>query len=442
MDWLIPSAQAQAAAGAQPNALLSAAAPGADLRRVLFPADPPAGEARQGAQGHGGRRSPRATKSSPAAASSARSPRSASSSSPSRSPTACGSRCSATGHQRRAQGHPQERLSPSGADMHSYPAWKIWLVAIVLLVALVLALPNVFGEAPALQLSRNDRTAGHRAVAGSGDRAIAQGQGRRRSRRPTSRATGWCCASTTSTQQLKARDAMLRGRLGSDYLVGAVARAAHAGLDARASGLKPMSLGLDLRGGVYFLYEVDVKGAVKQLLDEHGARLPARAARRAHPVHAASQNDGADTVRIAAAHAAPTRPRVAALLASRTRTSIVDDRHARRGRLGRRVTLTPEQIKRAPGLRHPAEHHHAAQPRQRARRVRADRGAPGRSTASSCSCPACRTRTRRCACSARPRRSNSGWSTTRTTRPRPSAPSARRSARKLYHTPRRPARCC
>ena len=34
----------------------------------------------------------------------------------------------------------------------------------------------------------------------------------------------------------------------------------------RALGLKPMSLGLDLRGGVYFLYEVDVKGAVTQLL--------------------------------------------------------------------------------------------------------------------------------------------------------------------------------
>ena len=41
--------------------------------------------------------------------------------------------------------------------MHSYPAWKVWLVAIVLLIAFVLALPNVFGEAPALQLSRNDR---------------------------------------------------------------------------------------------------------------------------------------------------------------------------------------------------------------------------------------------------------------------------------------------
>ena len=41
--------------------------------------------------------------------------------------------------------------------MHIYPASRIWLVAIVMLIALLLALPNVFGEAPAVQLSRNDR---------------------------------------------------------------------------------------------------------------------------------------------------------------------------------------------------------------------------------------------------------------------------------------------
>jgi preprotein translocase subunit SecD len=60
--------------------------------------------------------------------------------------------------------------------MHTYPAWKIWLVSIVLLVALLLALPNVFGEAPALQLSRNDRTA---VTEANRDQLIAQlkGQG-------------------------------------------------------------------------------------------------------------------------------------------------------------------------------------------------------------------------------------------------------------------------
>jgi preprotein translocase subunit SecD len=43
--------------------------------------------------------------------------------------------------------------------MHSYPAWKLWLVFLVLALGLLLALPNLFGDAPAVQLSRNDRTA-------------------------------------------------------------------------------------------------------------------------------------------------------------------------------------------------------------------------------------------------------------------------------------------
>ena len=34
-------------------------------------------------------------------------------------------------------------------------------------------------------------------------------------------------------------------------------------------GLSPVKLGLDLRGGVYLVYQVDVQGAVKQLLDRH-----------------------------------------------------------------------------------------------------------------------------------------------------------------------------
>ena len=43
--------------------------------------------------------------------------------------------------------------------MHTYPAWRIWLVAVAVALALLLALPNVFGDAPALNLSRNDRVA-------------------------------------------------------------------------------------------------------------------------------------------------------------------------------------------------------------------------------------------------------------------------------------------
>ena len=43
--------------------------------------------------------------------------------------------------------------------MHHYPLWKSMTVLAVVLVSIVLALPNVFGETAALQLSRKDRAA-------------------------------------------------------------------------------------------------------------------------------------------------------------------------------------------------------------------------------------------------------------------------------------------
>ena len=43
--------------------------------------------------------------------------------------------------------------------MSVFPRWKSILVVVVLLVGTLVALPNVYGEAPALQLSRKDRAA-------------------------------------------------------------------------------------------------------------------------------------------------------------------------------------------------------------------------------------------------------------------------------------------
>jgi preprotein translocase subunit SecD len=145
--------------------------------------------------------------------------------------------------------------------MHSYPAWKIWLVVIVLLVGTVLALPNVFGEAPALQLSRNDRTAVTEAQ-------LQQLVGTLQSKGVTADSSyiegdRVVLRFDDVNTRLKARD-LVQGA-GNEYLV-ALSDVPRTPGWMRKLGLKPMSLGLDLRGGVYFMYEVDAKGAVKQLL--------------------------------------------------------------------------------------------------------------------------------------------------------------------------------
>ena len=147
--------------------------------------------------------------------------------------------------------------------MLEFPRWKYWLVAVVLLVAAVVALPNVFGEDAALQMVRKDRAAvgadaGREVVRLLADRGVAvsrnyEDQGR------------LMLHFDSVAQQLKARDAVNEA-YGKDYAT-ALSFASRAPDWLRSVGLRPMSLGLDLRGGLHLLYQVDVDGAVSQLLE-------------------------------------------------------------------------------------------------------------------------------------------------------------------------------
>jgi preprotein translocase subunit SecD len=67
--------------------------------------------------------------------------------------------------------------------------------------------------------------------------------------------------------QLKARDLISEARPGQFTI--ALSKSSRVPEWMRSVGLSPLKLGLDLRGGVYLVYQVDVQGAVKQLLDRH-----------------------------------------------------------------------------------------------------------------------------------------------------------------------------
>ena len=67
--------------------------------------------------------------------------------------------------------------------------------------------------------------------------------------------------------QLKARD-LVNEAMAADY-ISALTTASRAPETLRRIGLRPMPLGLDLRGGLYLLYQVDVNGAVAQLLESY-----------------------------------------------------------------------------------------------------------------------------------------------------------------------------
>ncbi len=156
--------------------------------------------------------------------------------------------------------------------MYQIPAWRYWLVGIVLAVGLLLALPNFFGDEPAIQVSRDDRGA---IDAGGQERIL----GILESGQVTHNASyieedRLVVRFTSVDDQIKARDAISDAAPG-EYIV-ALTSASRSPAWLRAIGLKPMSLGLDLRGGVHFMYEVDVRAAVEQALQRLAQDVRAR----------------------------------------------------------------------------------------------------------------------------------------------------------------------
>lgn len=160
--------------------------------------------------------------------------------------------------------------------MISYPRWKMVLVGVVLLMGLLLALPNVFGEESALQLVRD------RAPVTADDRASVEKLLESKDSKPDGAflEQGRLTLRFASKQdQLKARDVIADVRP-NEFTI-ALTQASRVPEWMRDLGLTPVKLGLDLRGGVYLVYEVDVQGAVRQLLDhrEQDFRASLRTAR-------------------------------------------------------------------------------------------------------------------------------------------------------------------
>src|ERR1700751_1458054 len=147
--------------------------------------------------------------------------------------------------------------------MLEYARWKYILVAAVLLLALLFALPNVFGEDPALQVERKD----HTAMGQDASRALESFLKERGIHFARSYIDGGRLMVRFGgvADQLGARDAV-NERFADTYRT-ALSFAPRTPELLRAVGLRPMPLGLDLRGGLYLLYQVDVNAAVAQALE-------------------------------------------------------------------------------------------------------------------------------------------------------------------------------
>jgi preprotein translocase subunit SecD len=149
--------------------------------------------------------------------------------------------------------------------MLEFPRWKYTLVALVTLLALIFALPNFFGTDPALQVARKNRLAMNDDARQAVERVLAS---RAAPFRGAYLDDGKLVVRFASVaDQLRARDAVNEA-LAGEY-ISALTTASRAPAALRRLGLRPMPLGLDLRGGLYLLYQVDVNGAVAQLLESY-----------------------------------------------------------------------------------------------------------------------------------------------------------------------------
>jgi preprotein translocase subunit SecD len=221
--------------------------------------------------------------------------------------------------------------------MISYPRWKIALVGIVLLIGIFLALPNLFGEENALQLARDA------AVVTPADRASTEELLKSKAITPTGAylEQGRLTLRFASKQdQLKARDVI--GEARPNQFTIALSQASRVPEWMRKLGLSPLKLGLDLRGGVYLVYQVDVKGAVKQLLDRYEQDFRA-SLRNAHvPYQDVVVDYPENRVRVLFRDADSFAKGKAAILADSRNVNLTETTASAPGL---EVALTPQQIK-------------------------------------------------------------------------------------------------
>ncbi len=149
--------------------------------------------------------------------------------------------------------------------LNQYPSWKYALLIIVLVFGSIYALPNIYGSDPAIQISATRSNAVDSEVE---SKALTALKGANiKLRRSVLDDKGLLLRFDGVEQQLQAADS-LRDALGDNYTVALnLAPATPSWL--RSINSKPMYLGLDLRGGLHFLMEVDTELVLSQAMESY-----------------------------------------------------------------------------------------------------------------------------------------------------------------------------
>ena len=150
--------------------------------------------------------------------------------------------------------------------MNRYPLWKYIVIGIALVVGFFYALPNLFPDVPAVQVSSSKSTVKIDAALLTTVEETLKSAGIAY-RGATLDSTGVKVRFADQDTQVKAKD-VLQQKLGDNYIV-ALNLLSSSPEWLTSIGALPMYRGLDLRGGVYFLLQVDMKGALDKAADRY-----------------------------------------------------------------------------------------------------------------------------------------------------------------------------
>ncbi|RSZ25210.1 protein translocase subunit SecD [Acinetobacter bereziniae] len=151
-----------------------------------------------------------------------------------------------------------------------YPAWKYLLILVVLVISTLYALPSLYPDEPAVQISgAKAGTTIDKSVIQKAEQILKSENISSHDNTFTNNAA--LLRLSTSEAQLKAKDVLSKG-LGENYTI-ALNLAPTTPEWLQKIGAKPMKLGLDLRGGVHFLLEVDMDKAIAQRMETSATDL-------------------------------------------------------------------------------------------------------------------------------------------------------------------------
>ncbi|HBX60082.1 MULTISPECIES: protein translocase subunit SecD [unclassified Methylophaga] len=154
--------------------------------------------------------------------------------------------------------------------MNRYPLWKNLLVVAVILTAIIYAMPNLFGDDPAVQVSAGRLNSVDLQLVNEIESSLKQAEIPYKG--VVLEENRLLIRFSEANEQLEARELIQQKLSSEDYIV-ALNLAPNTPAWLQSLGAEPMNLGLDLRGGVHFLMEVDMDAVLKQTLESYASDI-------------------------------------------------------------------------------------------------------------------------------------------------------------------------